>query len=87
MPVGLYEPRWFMQTYHMDPREVIKASLELRAGVIIPQQWGVFDLTDEPMGLPPVDYRKAAEAAGLGEQEAPLVRHGGTWYFPRENTR
>ena len=87
MPVGLYEPRWFMQTYHMDPGDVVKAALEMRSGVIIPQQWGVFDLTDEPMDLPPKDYREAARAAGLGEQEAPLIRHGGTWYFPDKNNR
>lgn len=87
MPVGLYEPRWFMQTYHMDPQEAIKATLEMRARVIIPQQWGVFDLTDEPMDLPPRDYRKAAQAAGLSEQEAPLVQHGASWYFPAQNSR
>jgi L-ascorbate metabolism protein UlaG (beta-lactamase superfamily) len=84
MPVGLYEPRWFMKTYHMDPEEAIRASQEMGAKVIIPQQWGVFDLTDEPLDLPPQDYRKAARAAGLSEQEAPLVPHGRTWYFPKK---
>ena len=76
-----------MHTHHMDSREAIKATLEMRAKVIIPQHWGVFDLTDEPMDLPPRDYREAARAAGLSEQEAPLVRHGGTWYFPGRNNR
>jgi N-acyl-phosphatidylethanolamine-hydrolysing phospholipase D len=86
MPVGLYEPRWFMQTYHMDPREAVKATLEMRARVIIPQQWGVFDLTDEPMDLPTRDYRKAAQAVGMSEQEAPLIQHGATWYFPTRSS-
>ena len=87
MPVGLYEPRWFMKPYHMDPREAIKATLEMRAKVLIPQQWGVFDLTDEPMDLPPRDYREAAGEAGLNEQSTPLVEHGGTGYFPDQNNR
>jgi N-acyl-phosphatidylethanolamine-hydrolysing phospholipase D len=87
MPVGLYEPRWFMQFYHMDPWEAVKAAQEMGAKVIIPQQWGVFDLTDEPMDLPPRDYREAARAAGLGEEEALLLPHGGTWYFPNKNDR
>lgn len=82
MPVGLYEPRWFMKTHHMNPEEVVRASREMRAGVIIPQQWGVFDLTDEPLTLPPLDYRAAAQAAGMTEAEAPVIPHGGTWYFP-----
>lgn len=82
LPVGLYEPRWFMKTYHMNPEEAIRAAAEMRAATIIPQQWGVFDLTDEPLTLPPQDYRAAARAAGLTEKEAPLIPHGGTWHFP-----
>ncbi|RJR17740.1 MAG: hypothetical protein C4582_12670 [Desulfobacteraceae bacterium] len=82
LPVGLYEPRWFMKTHHMNPEEVIKAAADMWAYTIIPQQWGVFDLTDEPLTLPPRDYRAAAKAAGLTEKEAPLIPHGGTWHFP-----
>ena len=82
LPIGAYEPRWFMSIYHLDPDEAVKAFKELRARVLIPQQWGVFDLTDEPMDLPAREYRKAAEKAGLTEQQAPLVPHGGTFYFP-----
>lgn len=82
LPIGAYEPRWFMSVYHIDPDEAVKAFRELRARVLIPQQWGVFDLTDEPMDLPARDYRKAAERAGLTEQQTPLIPHGGTYYFP-----
>jgi len=82
LPVGLYEPRWFMKAHHMNPEEAVRAAGELQAGAIIPQQWGTFDLTDEPLTLPPWDYRAAAKAAGLTEKEAPLIPHGGTWYFP-----
>jgi L-ascorbate metabolism protein UlaG (beta-lactamase superfamily) len=81
LPVGAYEPRWFMSVYHMDPDEAIKAFRELRAEVFIPQQWGVFDLTDEPMDLPPKDYRKAAARAGLTEQQTPTLPHGSTYFF------
>ena len=87
MPVGLYEPRWFMKAHHMNPEEVIRAAKEMRAGVIIPQQWGTFDLTDEPMTLPLKDYRAAAQAAGWTDKEAPLIQHGGTWYFPSRMNR
>jgi len=55
---------------------------ERRARVLIPPQWGVFDLTDEPMDLPARDYRKAAEKAGLTEQQAPLLPHGATYFLP-----
>jgi N-acyl-phosphatidylethanolamine-hydrolysing phospholipase D len=82
LPIAAYEPGWFMRTYHMDPGEAVRAFLELQGKVLIPQQWGVFDLTDEPMDMPPRDYRRAAEAAGLDKERAPLLPHGGTWFFP-----
>ena len=82
MPMAAYEPRWFMKTHHMNPREAVLAFQDLKARVLIPQQWGVFDLTDEPLDLPPKAYREAAQAAGLSEERTPLIPHGGTWYFP-----
>lgn len=82
LPIAAYEPRWFMSTYHMNPEESVKAFQDLRAEYFIPQQWGVFDLTDEPMDAPPKDYREAAQKAGLPGERTPLLRHGETWYFP-----
>jgi L-ascorbate metabolism protein UlaG (beta-lactamase superfamily) len=82
MPIAAYEPRWFMKTHHMNPQEAVQALLDLKARVLIPQQWGVFDLTDEPLELPPKAYREAARAAGLSEERTPLIPHGGTWFFP-----
>ena len=83
LPIAAYEPRWFMKAFHMAPHEAVKAFQELRAAVFIPQQWGVFDLTDEPLGLPPQDYREAARRSGIPEARTPLLPHGGTWYLPR----
>jgi len=60
----------------------VRAFQDLRADYFIPQQWGVFDLTDEPMDAPPRDYREAARKAGLPEERTPLVHHGETWRFP-----
>ncbi len=82
LPVAAYEPRWFMSRYHMNPDEAVRAFLDLRAEYFIPQQWGVFDLTDEPMDAPPRDYRKAAEETRLPEERTPLLLHGETWRFP-----
>ena len=82
LPIGAYEPRWFMKGHHMNPQEAVRAFLDLRAQVFIPQQWGVFDLTSEPLDLPPSAFREAAIAAGLSEDRSPLLRHGETWFFP-----
>ncbi len=82
LPIGAYEPRWFMKAHHMNPEEAVRAFLDLRAQVFLPQQWGVFDLTSEPLDLPPSAFREAAIAAEVGEDRAPLLRHGETWFFP-----
>jgi L-ascorbate metabolism protein UlaG (beta-lactamase superfamily) len=52
MPVGAYLPRWFMHYAHMDPAEVLAASRELGARVVVPTQWGVLELGDEPASWP-----------------------------------
>jgi N-acyl-phosphatidylethanolamine-hydrolysing phospholipase D len=86
LPIGAYEPRWFMKDHHMNPQEAIMAFFDLRAEVMIPQQWGVFDLTDEPLDLPPRAYREASQAAGLPEHRTPLLLPGQTWFFPENRS-
>jgi N-acyl-phosphatidylethanolamine-hydrolysing phospholipase D len=82
LPIGAYEPRWFMAAQHMNPYEAVKAFQDLKAKVFIPQQWGVFDLANEPLDLPPQAFREAARAAGFSEETTPLIPHGATWFFP-----
>ncbi|MDH3973040.1 MAG: MBL fold metallo-hydrolase [Deltaproteobacteria bacterium] len=53
LPIGAYEPRWFMKSHHMNPDEALMAAWELKAKMMIPIHWGTFDLTDEPLDLPP----------------------------------
>ncbi|HMJ15569.1 MAG TPA: MBL fold metallo-hydrolase [Polyangiaceae bacterium] len=53
LPIGAYEPRWFMQPQHMSPIEAAKAFGELGARFLVPMHWGTFRLTDEPLDEPP----------------------------------
>ena len=77
--IGSYQPRWFMSVTWTPPRPCRPSKTFVEG--LIPQQWGVFDLTDEPMDLPPKDYRKAAGMVGLTEEQTPIVPHGGTDHF------
>jgi L-ascorbate metabolism protein UlaG (beta-lactamase superfamily) len=52
LPIGAYEPRWFMKHRHMNPSEAIDAFLDLKADIMIPYHWGVFRLSKEEPEAP-----------------------------------
>jgi len=53
LPIGAYDPQWFMQPQHMNPEEAGRAWELLGARIFCAMHWGTFKLTDEPMGEPP----------------------------------
>jgi len=67
LPIGAYDPRWFMRPVHMDPEEAVRAAQDLGAPPprFVPMHWGTFLLTDEPLDEPPERARTAWQAAGL----------------------
>ena len=84
LPIGAYEPRWFMRLQHMEPAEALCAFRDLGAAHMIPMHWGVFDLTDEPVDLAP---RVLAHELALDPTEAGRVHPlaiGERWRFPRQ---
>jgi N-acyl-phosphatidylethanolamine-hydrolysing phospholipase D len=81
LPVGAYEPRWFMRPVHLNPEEAVQAFLDLggRArGMMMPIHWGTFKLTDEPMDEPPARTMAAWEKAGLPAERVWIPKHGET---------
>ena len=52
LPIGAYDPRWFMHTVHMDPEEALRAHGALRARTSIAMHFGVFKLTREAIDEP-----------------------------------
>ncbi|OPA74146.1 MBL fold metallo-hydrolase [Paenibacillus selenitireducens] len=47
MPIGAYEPEWFMKTQHVTPEEALQCFIESRAKVMIPMHYGAFRLADD----------------------------------------
>ena len=64
LPIGAYEPRWFMEPQHMNPEDAVQAFERLGARRFVAMHWGTFKLTDEPLGEPPERARAAFSAAG-----------------------
>jgi L-ascorbate metabolism protein UlaG (beta-lactamase superfamily) len=52
LPIGAYEPRWFMQPIHMNPSEAVQAHLDLEASESIGMHFGTFQLTTEGIDEP-----------------------------------
>ena len=52
LPIGAYEPRWFMQPVHMNPAEAVQAHLDLEASESIGMHFGTFPMTTEGIGEP-----------------------------------
>ena len=84
MPVGAYDPRWFMRPVHNDPADAVRAYRELAAAapgppaVMAGMHWGTFKLTDESMDDPPRRTREAWAAAGLPPELLWMPAHGET---------
>jgi N-acyl-phosphatidylethanolamine-hydrolysing phospholipase D len=85
LPIGAYEPRWFMRAMHMDPDEAVRAFHDLNAraapgrrGAMVAMHWGTFKLTDEALDEPPVRARAAWARAGAHPDDLWILPHGGT---------
>jgi L-ascorbate metabolism protein UlaG (beta-lactamase superfamily) len=59
LPIGAYDPPWFMKPQHMGPEEATRVWEILGARNLCAMHWGTFKLTDEPMGEPPERLRAA----------------------------
>jgi len=65
LPIGAYDPPWFMERQHMNPEQAVQAFLDLRARTFVAMHWGTFKLTDEPLDEPPQRLRMEWTRRGL----------------------
>ena len=79
VPIGAYEPRWFMRDQHVDPAEGYQAFLDLGARTMIPMHWGCFDLTNEPADLAPKVLARVLEERGADRERVRILAVGERW--------
>lgn len=82
LPIGAYEPRWFMAEHHMNPEDAVLAHRDLDARQSIAMHWGTFQLTDEALDEPPERLAMARAAAGLSDTDFLALPVGGSWWLP-----
>ncbi|MDQ0792902.1 MBL fold metallo-hydrolase [Streptomyces sp. B1I3] len=64
LPIGAYEPRWWLSDVHTDPEEAVQAYEDLGARAMAPMHWATFLLSAEPVLEPLTRLRTAWRRAG-----------------------
>jgi N-acyl-phosphatidylethanolamine-hydrolysing phospholipase D len=88
LPIGAYDPRWFMGSVHMSPEDCTQAVTQLhreqngRRLITVAAHWGTFKLTDEPMDEPPERMHALWKSVGLPSNDLWVMQHGETRTLP-----
>ena len=76
LPIGAYEPRWFMHPQHMNPEEAVKAHLDLAADLSIGVHHATVQLTDEAIDEPAAALARALAAHHVEPQRFVVLDPG-----------
>ena len=78
LPIGAYEPRWFMRQQHVNPEEAVRAHLDLKPVRSLGMHFGTFQLTDEGFEAPVLALREARVRFEVAEQDFDILAFGET---------
>jgi len=84
LPIGAYEPRWFMKDIHMNPAEAVQAHFDLAARHSIAMHFGTFQLTPEGIDEPVREPRAALRERGVPAELFRTVSVGESVSLPRD---
>ena len=85
LPIGAYEPRWFMKDQHVNPEESVQIFEDLGCKRALAVHWGTFQLTDEPLDQPPRDLAQARSHHGLTPSDFDTLAIGETCRIRRRS--
>ncbi len=76
LPIGAYEPRWFMSDQHMNPSDAVKALLDCGAQAALAHHHGTFQLTDEAIDAPVIALSEALDQANIPRERFAVLMPG-----------
>lgn len=78
MPIGAYEPEWFMTSQHVNPEEALQAFLDVKAETMIPMHYGTFRLADDTAREALDRMEAERERIGLEKERIKVMHYGET---------
>jgi L-ascorbate metabolism protein UlaG (beta-lactamase superfamily) len=78
IPIGAYEPRWFMSRVHINPAEAVEAHFDVGARKSIAMHFGTFQLTDEDIDEPAQALGSALAEKGIAPEKFRTLEPGQT---------
>jgi N-acyl-phosphatidylethanolamine-hydrolysing phospholipase D len=79
IPIGAYEPRWFMKTQHINPLDAVEIFKDIKAKSAFGIHWNTFVLTAEAVDEPPKALARALQKNGLDAELFQAMNIGATW--------
>lgn len=83
LPIGAYEPRWFMKDIHMNPEEAVKAHVDVGAAQSVGMHFGTFRLTSEAIDEPLHALERAKREHGIDLDAFVTLDFGGSMHLAR----
>ncbi|HXH74528.1 MAG TPA: MBL fold metallo-hydrolase [Bacteriovoracaceae bacterium] len=81
LPIGAFEPRWFMKDHHMDPKEAVMAHIDLGSDLSFGMHFGTFPLTYEAHDQPLKDLSAARKFFKLEDDKFRVLDFGQSYSF------
>src|SRR5580704_8865686 len=76
LPIGAYEPRWFMKDQHMNPQDAVQALADCGATQALAHHHGTFQLTDEAIDAPAAGLQVALDEAKIPRERFVALKPG-----------
>lgn len=84
LPIGAYEPEWFMTPQHTTPEEAIDAFIDVQAKLMIPMHYGTFKLADDTAREALDRLEQDRVKRGIAEKDIRVMIHGETLTLSKE---
>ncbi|GFQ87003.1 n-acyl-phosphatidylethanolamine-hydrolyzing phospholipase D [Trichonephila clavata] len=76
IPIGAYEPRWFMKYQHINPEEAVQIHIDVHSKHSLAIHWGTFCLANEYYLDPPRKLRDSLDKHEIPPELFFTLKHG-----------